>query len=208
MLAKLGKAISSRLSYAVLVATNVAVGCICIGLVALALIAKFEDTPEVRTLTCFLGIERADCPDYAKELREARAETAAALEAIRNAEAKLAELRNVQSEAQAKLDKLAELEGRFESTTFFVEHLDPSSGRTVQVGTRYQSLINPSRTPEYFCYIALRPDREGTTSNFWVRYTHGPARITRRTRTASGLSQQSLDFARSVCTPLLFGESA
>lgn len=200
MVNSLGKTLASSLSYSALIVTNVAVGGTVLSLISLTLIKNFEDTPEIIAFGCALGIEREECPKYAEDLHAADEERREALQAKKDAEAAV-------REAHSKLDELSNVEGRFESTTFFTHHDDPHSDFSVTVGTSYSSLLNPSDTPDYFCYIRLSPDKEGAARNLFVRDSGRRVNVSRSMRRAYGVSSKTLEFANSVCSPMLFKET-
>ena len=80
----------SAIQNALLITTNVAVAATVTGLVALTLIEHFDDTPEIRTLACAVGLQRDDCPSEQR--------------ALMSAEERVAELNSLVAALEAKLD--------------------------------------------------------------------------------------------------------
>lgn len=160
------------------------------GLTALYLIDNIRETPAVTEMLCLVGVERPGCPDRAEEEARLRRQFAELQARTQAAEAELRSLRAVDD---------------VRSVTFFQDYEAPDSQLTVKVGTVYSHLIgNPP--PEYhFCYIELPRGAAGESRHLAFHTQSGPATISAETLRAAGVSQATLEFARSVCRPLLIG---
>lgn len=188
----------SALQKSALLATNIAVGGMVAGLTALTLMSHFEDTPEIRNLSCWIGLVREDCPQYRTDLDVARS-------TLREARMELAGLNREKDRIDAQLESLIDLDARFDDATFFVRHDDPHSGRTIFVGTKFDSITAPSAKPNFFCYVSLGTSDDGTSRSLTFGGRHGRKRVPDRVLTAHGLTRETLTFGQSVCEPLRIG---
>ena len=103
-------------------------------LTTLYLIENINETPAIRQLQCFVGIERPDCPRQMEELAGLRAEREELLARNREADEELAAER---ARLAAMRHHIAQLEGAFNGDMVFTEG-PPVAGLTVIVGTIYQ----------------------------------------------------------------------
>ena len=172
-----------------------------LGLTALYLVRYVELTPEIRTLKCMIGFVHEDCPQYKTEMTALQDELKALQDQKSATEQKLAQLK----EAGKKLANLKRIEDAVDTVTLFKEHYDPVNNFRVTVGTAYSKLTETDVKPEYFfCYISLE-DTQGVDRNLYVRNSSGDISISAQTLRQAGLSQDTLDYARSVCNPYLIG---
>ncbi len=163
-----------------------------IGLTGLYLI-KYVDrnAPEAVMLQCAVGVERPDCPSHLEELARLKAERQALQDDVAQIEGKLSAIERVENEV--------------DMITLFDTHNDPHSDLTVGIGTRYTKL-NIHERPTYFCYINLHSGEVNENRTLHFRdASSGDIEISRSTLHKAGVSQDTLDFARSVCQPTLIG---
>jgi hypothetical protein len=142
----LSRIIMATLGNMLLLSITVAIALCGIGLTALYLI-KYVDrnAPEVKALECAIGLtQRGDCPD-----------DQAALHAL---EAKFSDLQAKTNAAEGKLNNLRKIESVVNEVTLFATHDDPNSDLSVKVGTIYTRLVEPEKSPAFFCYIQLPND--------------------------------------------------
>lgn len=160
-------------------------------LVINSLFDAYDEPPLIRTLQCSIGIERPDCPDYERALRDAQAAEAAA-------SARAEELR-------AELDALARLQEISDTFTLFRTFDHEPSGKSVTVSTQYTQLVPPDASPSYSCYIGLDRGPAGEDRNWWFKYQLGAIRDRASERRTAGISDSLWEFAVSVCQPALIG---
>jgi len=194
MLQFIGNGVSSLLQNTALIAVNAAVAATVTGLSAMTLIAHFEDTPELRTLQCALGFERADCPEAQAEKKRLK-DNLAAMTRQRDAIAgQIAGLRAVQN----AVDEI----------TLFVTHDDPHSDLEITVGTVYAEFVNAKPEPEsHFCYIVLKNGAAGESRNLHFHSSTGRRSISGAALRDAGVSRKTLNYGRKVCKPLLIGHA-
>ncbi len=192
MLKSITSAGASALQNTVLIAVNCIVGITVVSLIALMLIKNFEDTPEIRILSCAVGIERSDCPEYSAKVKQLEADLKEMIAQRKAIEDQLAGLRAVET----TIDEI----------TLFESHKDPHGGLEITVGTVYKELVNERPKPKnYFCYINLKNGKIGESRNLHIQDPSGPRSISPLTLRQSGVSKKTLEFARSVCNPLMVG---
>ncbi len=163
-----------------------------VGLMALYPIKYIEETPEWVSIQCRLGIvERPECPRYGEEMNALEGELEALVAKTRAAEGKLARLKLV--------------EDSVDTITLFDTHDDPHSDLSITVGTRYTRIVDAERAPSYFCYINLGHGDVKEDRHLSIRNPSGDVALNRSVLRKAGVSQETLDFARSVCTPTLIG---
>ena len=194
MLKSIARAGVSSLQNAALIAANLAVGGTVTVLVALTLIEHFEDTPEIKTLSCAFGWERPDCPDFIAERN--RLQTS------------LEDMAREKKEIENQIAGLRAVETAIDEITLFESHEDPESGLKITVGTVYKEFVNDHPAPDsYFCYIALQEGSAGESRNLHFHGRFGPYTISESTLTQADIHADTLAFARSVCKPYLIGKS-
>ena len=161
-------------------------------LTALYLIDNIDETPAIRELQCFLGIERPDCPRQMEEMARLQDELDDLLVRTRTAEDSLRGLRAVND---------------VDTVTFFQRHDVPDSSQTVHVGTVYSHLIGNPPPQHHFCYIALPSGTAGESRHLHFYGPFGPIAISPDAMRAAGISEATLRHAHSVCQPFLIGRS-
>ncbi|MEM0951787.1 MAG: hypothetical protein AAGI66_06555 [Cyanobacteria bacterium P01_H01_bin.74] len=155
-------------------------------------LAKYVDeTPELVKLQCMMGVDRGDCPDQKAQ--------------INDLEAKLSQLSNKTAQAEKKLTNLRAIENSIDTVTLFAKHTDPSSQLGITVGTIYKKLTEPDPEPSHFCYISLFSTDTNVLRHLTFHDTTGPVSFTPKRLAQAGLSQKTLNYARSVCKPYLIG---
>ena len=173
-----------------------------IGLTALYLIEHIEETPALKSLQCFVGIPpRPDCPRYHEEMERLRIERDAV---IADRDAVMVEYDDV----QRQLAGLRAIENAVDEITLFEYHVEPDSGSTIVVGTVYREFVNEQPEPaSHFCYLMLEDGDAGEDTNLWFRTSSGVVDVTPTTLRKTGITAESLEYGRSVCTPYLIGQS-
>lgn len=181
----------SMMGNALLLTAALLVALCGLAMTATTLIRYVEETPPLIQLQCFIGFERADCPEYGAELDALRGQKTAIEDALRQAEAKLA--------------GLAAVERAVDEINLF-ENFNAPDGQTVTVGTVYTALTNPNPRPEYhFCYLNLPAGDFGENRNLHFHGRLGPTPVSASELGHAGISEETLAYARSVCQPLLIG---
>lgn len=175
---KLSQSSLSGFGSALLISAALGVALITVGVTALYVAKYAKLTPEMKTLQCLLGL-RPDCPDEMAKLRD----------------------------LQEQMARLKSAEDQVDKITLFSVFTDPGSGLKVTVGTIYHKLSEPDRAPPYYCYIDLAM-AGGVSRNLYIRSAGASDFLTLDDATlrASGIGGETLDYARSVCQPLLIGD--
>lgn len=194
MLQSITNAGASLLQNTALIAVNAIVGITVVSLTALTLIKNFEDTPEIRTLSCAVGIERSDFPEHAAK--------------VKRLEADLKEMIAQRESIEGQLAGLRAVETAVDEITLFESHDDPNSRLEVTVGTVYNEFVNERPTPKHhFCYINLKSGKAGESRNLHFHSASGARSISASTLRKSGVTKKTLKYARSVCKPFVIGKS-
>lgn len=198
----LANAGASLLQNTALFGVNVIVGGTISALITMTLMEHFEDTPEIQTLSCIVGIKRHDCPDYHAAMDQLKAEQEALRDSIKASETKRDML-------EAQLAGLRAIEGAVDEITLFNNFPDPSSGTSITVGTVYKKFVDPAPQPDsYFCYINLEVGSAGENRNLQFYGPEGVIDVKDTSLKQAGLNQKALSFGKSVCKPFLIGGDA
>ena len=168
------------------VATSVALA--GIGLTGLFLVTYVQETPEVIKLKCVIGIEHPACPDKEAEYQ------------IKNLNDKIAEM-------EGKLSDLAKVEEAVDTVTLF-KHIDLHGDMKMTVGTVYSKLIDPEKTPNYFCYIKLKGGHALEDRNLYIRNSREDVTVSKADLAALNIPQATFSDARSQCKPYLIAGGA
>lgn len=194
MVNSVGGSISAVIQNAALIGVNVIVAGTVVSLAALTIMENFEDTPEVRDLSCFVGVPRADCPKYQDALSKAQEELEETLQAKKTLDERLDGLRAIQT----SVDEI----------TMFQTYDDPNSAFDVVVGTVYTQFVEARPSPKsHFCYIQLSNGKAGESRNLYFRGSDGARNMSAKALNDAGVSFATLQFGRSVCKPFLIGSS-
>lgn len=176
-----------------LTGTAIAVATTGIALTGLYILKYTQETPEIIQLQCAVGVARADCPRYGAEM-----------DALKT---KLSDLSEKTAQAEGKLHNLRMVETAIDEVTMFASHDDPFSNYEVTVGTQYTRLVEPELSPAYFCYISLGHGQAGEQRNLHFRNADGKViELDVQTLSEAGISAQTMEFARSVCKPIIIGQ--
>ena len=187
----------SRLSFsfvgnALLTGIGLAVAACGIGLTALYLIEHVDETPAMKTLQCWVGVPRPDCPRHGEKMERLRAE--------------LESIINQRDQIEGQLAGLRAIETGVNEITLFEHHTDPNSGLKVTVGTVYRQFVNDQPSPEaYFCYVNLRDGKAGESRNLYIQTRSGAVSVPASTLREVGVDTQTLEFGRTICKPYLIG---
>lgn len=195
MLNAVKQTIASALNSSVLLIGNLLVASIVLVLIALTLMKHFEETPELRNLICFVGLQRSDCPQYGSELAKLRGELKA-----------LEDQRDIIEE---RLASLSAIEHSVDQITLFETKAIEGSGLTTTIGTVYSRLTGDDPTPDYYyCYLVLPEGSAGETRNLSF-FSHGKEiSVTNDQLQKAGVSRMTLDGGREHCRPFLIGQDA
>lgn len=165
-----------------------------LALTALYLADYLEETPAVKSLQCLIGVSRPDCPRYAEEMANLKA----------NLEAMIREHKKLNTQ----LTGLRAVETAVDEITLFESHTDPSSGLIITVGTVYTEFVKPRPAPEaYFCYIDLPDGSAGENRSLHIQSHKGEIDLSDATLQQANVSEVTLRYARSVCKAFNIGEA-
>lgn len=210
MLRSLLNAGTSGLQNAALLSVNVGVAALVIGLTALTLIEHFEDTPEIKTLACIVGIERTDCPDYKARLRaaeEREQQLTADLTSMdidrQRLEAEKASIDAEKQQVEAQLDSLRSLLEKFDSLMGF-EHIDSPNGRhRLTIGTQYITFVDfNDAVNAWQCSFDLPDGPAGEVRKLYFRKLSGEIAVTERQLRKANIDRQTFEWAQERCRPL------
>lgn len=186
---------SAAAQHAVLLAVNVVVGATVAGLVALTLMEHFEDTPEIRSLSCAVGLPRTDCPKYGENLKRLESE--------------IAGLQSEKGQIEERLAALSAIENAVDQITLFETKTDPRNGFGITIGTVYRNFTAANPQPEhYFCYVNLANGAAGESRNLYFQGLSGPIAVSGASLNRAGLDGGVLAFGQSVCKPFLIGQKS
>ncbi len=180
------RSFASAIANTLLLAIAAAIVTSALTLTALYLTEYLEETPALKSLQCFVGFSRPDCPRYAEEMTNLKANLEAMIKERQKLDRQLAGLRAVET----AVDEI----------TLFESHIDPASGRSITIGTVYAEFVDASPAPEYhFCYINLSDGTAGENRNLYFQNRNGEITIASGTLRQAGVSRATLSYARSVC---------
>lgn len=192
VLIKASRSLFSALADLLLIGIASVIAGAALTLTALYLIDHMEETPATKSLQCFIGISRPDCPRYAEEITELQAE-----------------LKTMIDEREALEDQLTGLravETAVDEITLFESHTDPVSGLEVTVGTVYTEFVKAQPSPEaYFCYLNLPLGPAGESRNLHFKGRGGEITVSSKVLKKANITARTLNYARSACKPFVIG---
>lgn len=210
MLRQILNAGTSTLQNTALLGANVAVLGLVGGLTALTLMAHFEDTPEIRDLACFVGVERTDCPDYGAKLREAkerekrlRLELDALERKRQGLEADKAAIEAERQSVESQLVSLRTLLDRFDSLMGFEHEDSPNGKHRLTIGTRYKTFVDLNEAVEgWQCSFNLPDGSAGEDRSLYFRTVAGERSVSSRQLQKANIDPSTLAWAKDRCRPL------
>lgn len=209
MFRKIARLGSSTLQHGALLTINIAVGTLIVGLIALTLMEQFRDTPQIRDLSCFVGIMRTDCPAYGEELKRLKSQNEVIKAQNREMLLQRDRIEEQRDQIESRMAGLQAIERSVDQVTLFEHVDDPNSELEVIIGTVYSSFTVEHPKPErYFCYINLPNSATGLSQFLDVRNINGWVSISRAKLRSAGVRQRTVDYAKSVCEPYLIGQAS
>lgn len=185
---------------AYLVLTTIAGGVVLsgLGLSGLYIAKYFKETPEMIKLGCFLGIELPECPQTQSKLDALR-------DTLSSLEDKAKVVQDKLDDAESKLSRLRNVESQIDEAMLFEFHIDPTTKKTITIGTQYTKLIEPEKNPEFFCYFNLGDDDSGASRSYYFKPSSIFSFFEDVKLKKLGFSDKTIEFARSICKPTLIG---
>ncbi len=188
------RSVISVLANALLLSIAAVIVISALTLTAIYLTDYLEETPAVKSLQCFVGFSRPDCPRYAEEMASIKADLEAM---IREREL-----------LDTQLKGLRAIETAVDEITLFESFTDPSSEMKVTVGTVYTEFVKSRPSPEaYFCYIDLPSGPAGEDRSLHFQSRRGPTTLSLETLRQADVSPVTLNYARSVCKAFEIGQN-
>lgn len=193
LIERAGRSVSSLLANALLVVVMLTVATGGAGLTVLYLAEHVEETEGMKKLRCFVDPSYEGCHDQEAALNRLKDELAAMAGERERIEAQLAGLRAVET----AVDEI----------TLFQTHEVEGEEQDVVVGTVYTRLVEARPEPErHFCYLRLEEGTSGESRNFHFQTKDGSVEVSAAKLRKMGVASKTMEFARSVCKPLLIGE--
>lgn len=159
-----------------------------IGLTGLYLVTYVQETPQVIKLKCIVGIDHPACPD-------------------KEAEYQIKNLNDQISLMKQKLRDLARIEKAVDTVTLF-NNIDLKGGMKMTVGTQYSKLIDPEKTPVFFCYIKLKGGHALEDRSLYIRNSSRDITVSKADMAALKIKPRTLSDARQKCKPYLIAGGA